>query len=149
MTEIVVSQSTVKLTPSTDWSWYGWDGIVNLSHAPHTVSAAGKELVLEPDIVAAIAEQAAGKSYTATGFADTPGAAAAIVPTADQGTLAQTVQVESMKPVVNTTEGTFVMTVGMPSTMLPPSGPPVPDPGLVKNGTWKIEQSAQSNVTAK
>jgi hypothetical protein len=146
---IIVQESTLKLSPGPGWQWNGWDGVVKLDLATRTISAVGNKAVLAPDIVAAIAQQGGGKSYTATGFADILGVAGVVAATVDTGTLAQTVQIQSMKAVIDTTEGTFVMTVASPSAMIPPSGPPMPDTVLVKTGTWKIDQSQQRQVTAK
>jgi hypothetical protein len=149
MPDLLVRNSTVTLTPNIGWSWYGWDGVTTLTRAPRTVSAAGEQVVLVPDIIAAIAEQTAGKAYTATGFADLPGAVAAVVATVNHATLAQTLYVESLNAVLSSTEGTFIMNVGSPSMMIPPSGTPVADPVPVKNGTWKIKKSEQAEVTVE
>ncbi len=139
----------MKLSPGPGWQWNGWDGVVTLDVAPHTVTGAGEKAVLASDIIAVILQHAAGKAYTASGFADVPGLASAVVATVNESTLAKTVQIQSMKAALETTEGTFAMTVGLPSLKIPPSSPPVPDPVPVKNGTWKIDQSHQRQVTAK
>jgi len=81
MADVIVRGSTIKLIPGPGWEWERWDGVVTLNQAPHSIAAGGSEVVLEPDIIAAVAQQSTGKSYTAMGFADTPGMSGPVVAT--------------------------------------------------------------------
>jgi hypothetical protein len=144
MPEVLTLSSSVKLMSGAGWSWRGWDGVVALDMGLDTVLASDNAVVLAQHLILALS-QVAAKPYEAIGFADVPGIIANIVPNIDPDTLAQTVKAGSSRVALSNTTGTFTATVGLPSHRMIPSGP-IPDPALVKVGTWKIEASAQGAV---
>ncbi len=145
MPDLLTKFSKIKLTPGAGWSWRGWDGVVTLAQGLDTVLADGRAVVLDQHLILALS-QVAAKPYEAVGFADVPGMIATVIGTIDTGTLAESIGAGPSQPALSTTTGTFIATVGLPSSRLTPAGP-VPDPLPAKSGTWKVESSAQDAVT--
>lgn len=138
-----VTGDKLVLIPTPPLVWQGWDGKLPLQGQAclDFINAQSKPVVLEADFPLA-SIQIAGKPYTSPPFV-TPGSLASVVLQVNPATLSQAVSVRGQKVVTQATQGTYTLTVMVPA--MNPAGPsPVPDPLLVKTGTWMIETGAQS-----
>jgi hypothetical protein len=144
MAEWVVEGATIRFEPAAGWSWLGWDGKLTLSCANHGLAADAKPVGLDEEVLR-LAPQLAGRAYTATGFADVPGAVTLAAILVDSATLGLATTCAGRGIVLATTEGSFVVTC-VPSFKA--AAPPVPDPVVVKRGRWTIDRPGQTVGTS-
>jgi hypothetical protein len=138
MDALIVDGDEIELTPDPPWSWMVAPVKLKLSGA-HPIKSEGRSVILEPDIHAA-AIQAAGQMYSAPGF-DTPGCVLSVMLVVQPDTLSEAVSTTVMKVGTVSTSGTF--TAAVTPAINPSTG--VPDPIVVKTGTWAIVSQQQNS----
>lgn len=140
MDDLVVSGAEIELSPAPGATWR-WVAPVRLRlEATHPILCQGKNVVLEPEILAA-APQAAGQQYT-DGPYSVPGTIASVTLAVDASTLSETSSVGGARVATAATEGTFEAVCGSPA--MTTSSPPDPDKSFPKKGQWKVVSTNQS-----
>lgn len=161
MANVLVKGAIIRLTAAADWGWgtsppagtaNSFDVEINGSGSKLTVGGS-KAAVLVSDIITAM------DSVTDSYHTMTHGAFSTVAPKVGgvDGTLLK-VTLSGLKAseksstlsqgvVLDNASGSFTVTATVPAMMaLPPppiSSPPVPDPLLMKSGTWKVQQHGQ------
>lgn len=133
----------IELKPSPDWSWEGWDGKMEIRALKNTMKISGEDVMHENDVPAFIL--APGKSYKAKGFDDIPGIIGPAKFIVDKETLDDKMKLNGFYALLITTTGKFTAIVTIPSLNTKPAVP-VPDPLLIKTGTWKVVKPNQNIV---
>ena len=141
MDELVLDGAEIVLEPDSGWSWQGWDGTLSLTSREKGFSIDDRPVATESDLEP-LGPQLAGKVYTATGFADTPGVCGHGQLLALAATLSRATEIGGQPALLRSSEGTFQLNVATPSTKVTPSGP-VSDPVSLKTGRWSFRTSGQ------
>ncbi len=139
MDALLVNGDEIELTPDPPWRWMVPPVKLKLTALPsHMTKAKGEFVIWESEILQA-GLLAAGQMYSAPGF-DTPGSVITVTLMVTPGTMSASVK-DLQQPVGTVaTQGTFIANV-VPAVN-PSTG--VPDPLIVKTGTWKIAGQVQS-----
>jgi len=145
MDDFFVDGGVVEFKPGSGWAWAaGWSGKVTASVKPHGLTSEGQSVALTADFER-LALQLSGRPYTATGFDDIPGMVTVAVVQVDAGTLSSRVAIDGDAVGTAHTSGTFRV-VCVPSFKA--GAPPIPDPLLAKEGTWKVARCGQAAARA-
>ncbi len=139
MDALLVNGDELELTPDPPWKWMVPPVRVKLNALPgHRMKSDGEYVIWETEILSA-GLLAVGQMYSAPGF-DAPGSVLSMTLTVTPGTMSATIK-DVQQPVATVaTSGTFVASV-VPA-MNPGTG--VPDPVVVKTGTWSVATQVQN-----
>ncbi len=138
MDALLVNGDEIELTPDPPWRWMVPPVRLTVSSmASHRMKAKGEFVVWESEILLA-GLQGAGQLYSAPGF-DTPGSVLTVTLAVTPGTMSASVKDVKQPVATVATSGTFVASV-VPAVN-PATG--VPDPVVVKTGTWAVATQVQ------
>jgi len=147
---IVVNGGKAKLKPNPGWSFRGWDGVVKLESSKHPMTSDGETVMLSDDVIRSIKQTLIGKKYVVPGFSDTPGIdspgkiESVTIASVNNNSLSSAICVNNKKIVTNKTIGKFTVTCS--PSINKKQTPPIFDPIIIKNGTWKIHETGQSST---
>jgi hypothetical protein len=139
--KVAVVDDEMVFTPGAGWNWSSWSGSAPLKTRRQTAPAAGKTILVEPDLIE-FAKELIGRPYVANGFDATPGVVTSASISVEGATLSRLVRVDGSLAAVVTTRGRFNVTV-VPSF----SSLPAPDPAPAKSGTFAIRAKQSMHVT--
>lgn len=144
MSNSTLTNANVSFSPDPSWDWDGWNGELELNPQDLKVSSDSGIVGVEGDLIA-LGQKLVGKKYKAKGFDDLPGGVTSGTVMVTKSSLSNLVLIAGKNVAHEKTEGKFIVMV-TPSFMK--SKPPIPDPIVVKNGTWKIKTPGQSLTTS-
>jgi len=140
----VVEGGKIKLTPTPDWSWHNWDGIIKLKSNKKICKIKGKYVITENDVPDFPYKS---KKYKAKGFSDIPGMISSLTFTLSLNAANLTRQkTPDGKILTSKTKGNFIVKMATPPAMNHKAKniPPIPDVIFPKTGTWKVVDTGQS-----
>ena len=123
------------------WNWQGWNGQVQLTVTADAMTAQGKKVAVNTDLVA-LNKMLLGKPYITPAFSDAPGSVLSATIVVMAGTLSQKTVVGGKPAATEATRGTFFINVA-PAQMTKTT-PPTPDPVVTKTGTWRVQSAGQA-----
>lgn len=144
MSRTLVAGCRFQFTPNPPWLWSGWTGIQPIPASPKTFKIENKPVILPPDIYAA-AMLLIGRAYISPPYV-IPGTVTSAQIVIIEPSLSSQAKCHGMRIATQATHGTFTCTVA-PALMPAPPGAPVPDPVVVKTGTWSVVMPNQSKAT--
>jgi hypothetical protein len=143
MSTTLVNNATFQFTPDPSWNWFSWSGQLSVPALPHTMMSEGKPVILPSDIRMA-AMLLIGKPYISVVFSDVPGVVVSANIIINEATLSMKCTCQGERVATQSTGGTFIANV-VPSMKIAMS--PIPDPVVVKSGTWSIVMPGQFKTT--
>lgn len=140
---LLVNGDELELTPDPPWAWMAPPVRLKLNATPgHRMKAKGQFVIWESEMVMA-GVQAVGQPYHAPGF-DAPGTVLTVTLIVNAATMSAAIKDVKLPVATVNTSGTFMATV-VPAVN-PSTG--VPDPVVVKTGTWKVASNVQTNASS-
>jgi len=144
--EIVVDGGVVVFKPIPGvWQWSGFNGEITLDLPPRKMDVGGHSVSLADDIQK-LKRQLRGKGYKGTGFNDVPGEVISANIQVIPATLSRASSLGGKSHVLKSTRGTFQIAC-RPSMRA--GAPPIPDPLVMKLGTWSVRRSGQNKAFSK
>lgn len=140
------SGATILLSPDGTWNWSGWDGHLTVQSYVKPLQLTNDNIIIESDVPQF--KLLLPRNYTSIAFSDIPGIITNAVFIVDEPTLSDILQINGFFPLLLTTTGTFTCFCTSPSIRVTMAGP-IPDPILVKNGTWKVIEPNQQVMFKK
>lgn len=135
MNLLLSSGATIILTPNLGWNWSGWDGKLKVFSNSKLLVITEHDVILESDV--SQFNLNTERLYTSSGFLDVPGKIGFANFTIEHTTLSKKIKVSTFAPLLISTTGIFTCSYEIPSIKNTPTGP-IPDPIVIKTGTWKV-----------